>query len=112
MATDLSAWLKVSGKTLGIIGFGRIGRAVAHRAHHGFGMKILVQNRSAVAPEILAQCNATQVESIDALMPRCDFISLHCPGGGGKPQSYRRAAAEPDEVRRLSDQYRLRRSDR
>ncbi len=72
---------KVSGKTLGIIGFGRIGRAVAHRAHHGFGMKILVQNRSAVTAEILGQCNATQVESIEALMPRCDFISLHCPGG-------------------------------
>ena len=32
---------KVTGKTLGVLGFGRIGRAVAHRAHHGFGMKII-----------------------------------------------------------------------
>ncbi|WP_347311291.1 2-hydroxyacid dehydrogenase [Defluviimonas sp. SAOS-178_SWC] len=72
---------KVSGATLGIIGFGRIGQAVADRAHHGFGMTILVQNRSAVAPEVLARTGAAQVEAIDDLLPRCDFVSLHCPGG-------------------------------
>lgn len=72
---------KVSGKTLGIIGYGRIGQEMARRAHHGFGMDVKVYNRSAVAPEILAQCNATQVDSIDALLPQCDFVSLHCPGG-------------------------------
>ena len=72
---------KVSGKTLGIIGYGRIGQEVAKRAHHGFGMKIIVQNRSAVAPEVLAQCNATQVDSVEELLPHCDFVSLHCPGG-------------------------------
>lgn len=72
---------KVSGKTLGIIGYGRIGQQMARRAHHGFGMKILAYNRSRVAPDILAQCDATQVDSIDELMPQCDFISLHCPGG-------------------------------
>lgn len=72
---------KVSGKTLGIIGYGRIGQEMAKRAHHGFGMKILVQNRSRVAPEILAKCDATQVESVDDLLPQCDFVSLHCPGG-------------------------------
>lgn len=72
---------KVSGKTLGIIGFGRIGQEMARRAHHGFGMDIVVQNRSTVAPDILAKFNARQVESIDDLMPICDFISLHCPGG-------------------------------
>lgn len=72
---------KVSGATLGIIGFGRIGQAMAQRAHHGFGMKILVQNRSAVAPDILAAYGATQVASVDELLPQCDFVSLHCPGG-------------------------------
>ncbi|MFD2737942.1 2-hydroxyacid dehydrogenase [Sulfitobacter aestuarii] len=72
---------KVSGKTLGIVGYGRIGQEMARRAHHGFGMKILVQNRSKVAPEVLAECNATQVENIEALLPECDFVSLHCPGG-------------------------------
>ena len=72
---------KVSGATLGIIGFGRIGQAMAQRAHHGFGMKILVQNRSAVAPEVLARCNAVQVPTVEDLLPQCDFVSLHCPGG-------------------------------
>lgn len=72
---------KVSGKTLGIIGFGRIGQAVAKRAHHGFGMEILVFNRSTVDPATLEACGARQVESVDALLPLCDFVSLHCPGG-------------------------------
>lgn len=72
---------KVSGATLGIIGFGRIGQAMAQRAHFGFGMKILVQNRSPVPPEVLARYNATQVASIEELLPDCDFVSLHCPGG-------------------------------
>jgi glyoxylate reductase len=73
---------KVSGATLGIIGFGRIGQAMAQRAHFGFGMKILVQNRSPVPTEVLARYNATQVPSIEDLLPQCDFVSLHCPGGG------------------------------
>lgn len=72
---------KVSGATLGIIGFGRIGQAMAQRAHFGFGMKILVQNRSPVPAEVLARYNATQVPSIEDLLPECDFVSLHCPGG-------------------------------
>lgn len=72
---------KVSGKTLGIIGFGRIGQEMARRAHHGFGMKILVQNRSTVSAEVLKQFNAMQVETVDDLLPQCDFLSLHCPGG-------------------------------
>ncbi len=72
---------KVSGKTLGIIGYGRIGQEMARRAHHGFGMEILVFNRSAVAPEILAKNGATQVNGLEELLPKCDFVSLHCPGG-------------------------------
>jgi len=72
---------KVSGKALGIIGFGRIGQEMARRAHHGLGMEIVIYNRSAVKPEILAQYNARQVASIDDLLPQCDFVSLHCPGG-------------------------------
>ena len=72
---------RVSGATLGIIGFGRIGQAMARRAHFGFGMKILVQNRSAVDPAVLAQFGAVQVADIETLLPECDFVSLHCPGG-------------------------------
>lgn len=72
---------KVSGKTLGIIGFGRIGQQMARRAHHGFGMEIVVFNRSPVDQMVLAQFNARQVDTIEALLPVCDFVSLHCPGG-------------------------------
>ena len=72
---------KVSGKTLGIIGYGRIGQEMARRAHQGFGMKILAYNRSPIALEVLAQCGATQVANLDDLLPQCDFVSLHCPGG-------------------------------
>lgn len=72
---------KVSGKTLGLIGFGRIGQEMARRAHFGFGMDIIVQNRSRVADETLARFNARQVDSIEELLPQCDFVSLHCPGG-------------------------------
>ncbi|MCQ0969369.1 D-glycerate dehydrogenase (plasmid) [Paracoccus sp. TK19116] len=72
---------KVSGKTLGIIGYGRIGQQMARRAHHGFGMTILCYNRSKVTPDVLAECGATQIGSIDDLLPQCDFVSLHCPGG-------------------------------
>lgn len=72
---------KVSGKTLGIVGFGRIGQEMAKRAHFGFGMKIIVFNRSPVRPELLQAFSATQVPGIDDLLPQCDFVSLHCPGG-------------------------------
>jgi glyoxylate reductase len=72
---------KVSGKTLGIIGFGRIGQEMARRAHHGFGMDVIVQNRSKCAPEVLAQFGARQVDTVEELLPQCDFVSLHCPGG-------------------------------
>ena len=72
---------KVSGATLGIIGFDRIGQAMAQRAHFGFGMKIIVRNRSPVAAEVLARCNAIQVTTIEDLLPQCDFVALHCPGG-------------------------------
>ena len=72
---------RITGKTLGIIGFGRIGREVAKRAHFGFGMKIIVQNRSKIGNDILIRTNALQVDNIDELLETSDFISLHCPGG-------------------------------
>lgn len=72
---------KVSGATLGIVGFGRIGQAMARRAHFGFGMDIIVCNVPPVAPELLAEYGARQVDTIDELLPLCDFVSLHCPGG-------------------------------
>lgn len=71
---------RVSGSTLGIVGFGRIGRETAKRAL-GFGMQILVHNRSAVDPVVLEAHGARQVGSIEELLKGSDFVSLHCPGG-------------------------------
>lgn len=72
---------KVSGKTLGFIGFGRIAQAVAQRAHFGFGMRIAVYNRSPVAKDILQRYQAVQHDNIDEVVSQADFVTLHCPGG-------------------------------
>jgi len=71
---------KVSGRTLGIVGFGRIGKETAKRAL-GFGMKVCVYNRSKVSAEVLSEFNAVQIESLEELATTVDFVSLHCPGG-------------------------------
>lgn len=70
---------KVTGKTLGIVGFGRIGQAVARRAHHGFAMKILVYTRTKPSASRLEEVAATRIDSIDTLLKNSDFVSLHCP---------------------------------
>ncbi len=69
---------KVTGKTLGIIGAGRIGLATAARAHHGFGMEILLASRRAVDADSAASLSAEAVD-LDELLERSDFVSLHCP---------------------------------
>lgn len=66
---------RVSGKALGIIGYGRIGRAVARRARHGLGMRVLAINRTPFEPDGVAE----QAASLDALLGAADFVSLHCP---------------------------------
>lgn len=67
----------VSGKRLGIIGMGRIGRAVARRAHFGFGMQIVYFNRSPVAdPGLPARQVASVAEAMEA-----DFVVVAVPGG-------------------------------
>jgi lactate dehydrogenase-like 2-hydroxyacid dehydrogenase len=65
----------VSGATLGIVGFGRIGQAVARRAR-GFGMEILYSSRTAVDPAIEAELGARQVPLAE-LLAQSDFVSLH-----------------------------------
>ena len=73
---------QVTGKTLGLIGFGRIGRAVAQRAHHGFGMKIVFQDPYPPKPQDVAALGAEACASVEEVLARADFVSLHCPGGG------------------------------
>lgn len=71
----------VTGATLGIVGMGRIGQAMAHKAHHGFGMKILYHNRKPVKDEEVARMGAEFCGDLLDLLRRCDFVSIHCPGG-------------------------------
>jgi lactate dehydrogenase-like 2-hydroxyacid dehydrogenase len=65
----------VHGSTLGIVGFGRIGQAMARRAH-GFGMTILYQDVHRAAPEVEEAFEATHLP-LEELLPRSDFVSLH-----------------------------------
>lgn len=70
---------KVSGKTLGLIGMGRIGRAVARRAHHGFGMRVIFHDPYPPPPGVAAELGAESRGSIEAVLQEADFVSLHSP---------------------------------
>ena len=71
----------VSGKTLGVVGFGRIAQATAHRAHHGFGMQVAYYGRRRAPADIEAACKARYVADLDTLVAESDVLTLHCPGG-------------------------------
>jgi lactate dehydrogenase-like 2-hydroxyacid dehydrogenase len=70
----------LSGKLLGLVGFGRIGRATAERAR-AFGLRIAYYSRRRVAPELEAPTGARHCPSLDELVAEADVLSLHCPGG-------------------------------
>jgi lactate dehydrogenase-like 2-hydroxyacid dehydrogenase len=67
---------QLTGKRLGIVGMGRVGQVTAQRAR-GFEMTILYSNRSRLAPEL--EKGATYYETVEAMLPHCDFLALHCP---------------------------------
>jgi glyoxylate reductase len=69
---------RVNGKTLGIIGMGRIGRAIAKRAR-GFGIQTLYLNRRRLPAEIEAELGVTFADTIEALMTNADIVSINCP---------------------------------
>jgi lactate dehydrogenase-like 2-hydroxyacid dehydrogenase len=69
--------LDLNGAVLGIVGMGRIGRAVARRAR-GFGLQIHYHNRTRLAPDL--EQGAAFHDSLRSLLPHCRFLSLHCPG--------------------------------
>ena len=70
---------KVSGKTLGLVGLGRIGRAVARRAHHGFGMRVIFHDPYPPPPAVAAELGAEPKASVDEVLREADFVSLHSP---------------------------------
>ncbi|AKS45094.1 glyoxylate reductase [Octadecabacter temperatus] len=69
---------RIAGRRLGILGMGRIGQAVARRAH-AFGMQIHYNNRRRLRPEVEEDLGATWWESLDQMVARMDIISINCP---------------------------------
>jgi len=75
---DLFAGQEVHGRTLGILGMGRIGQGIARRGAHGFGMRVIYHNRSRLDPATEAACRATYV-SKEELLRRADHLVLVLP---------------------------------
>jgi hydroxypyruvate reductase len=70
--------VRVTGRRLGIVGLGRIGRAVAARAK-AFGMEILYTGRRRLPPDL--EQGARYFASLEEMLPHCQILSLHAPGG-------------------------------
>ena len=87
----------VTGKRLGIVGMGRIGQAVAKRAHYGFDMPVIYFNRSKKEVDVPSR----QVDTLEALMSQSDIIVVTVPGGGANTKMIDAAAIAqmgPDAV--------------
>lgn len=69
---------EMSGRTVGIVGMGRIGQAIARRAHLGFGMEVVFFNRSTVAG---LDFPARQIGDLRAMLAACDVAVIAVPGG-------------------------------
>ncbi len=74
---DLLWGLDVHGKTLGVLGFGRIGRAVARRAL-GFGMRVLYSDAVRATPEVERELRA-EFTPLERVLAEADFVTLHTP---------------------------------
>jgi glyoxylate reductase len=72
----------IGGKRLGIVGMGRIGQAVAHRAR-AFGMEVVYHNRHRLPSSIETMFGASYEPDLDRLIAEADILSLHCPAGSG-----------------------------
>lgn len=75
---DMLPGMAVHGSTLGIIGMGRIGQAIAKRGAHGFNMRVLYHNRSRLSASDEAECNASYV-SKQELLKLADHVVLVLP---------------------------------
>ncbi len=70
--------MHIGGKTVGIIGMGRIGKAIARRCHYGFGMDVVFHNRSKVMDFGVP---ARQLATLDAVLGLADIVVIAVPGG-------------------------------
>ena len=70
---------KVTGKTLGLVGMGRIAQAMAKKAHFGFGMNIIYFDPYFKDTNIKEHFSAISCNTIEDLLSEADFVSLHCP---------------------------------
>jgi lactate dehydrogenase-like 2-hydroxyacid dehydrogenase len=70
---------QVSGKVLGLVGMGRIARAVAKRAHGGFGMRVIFHDPFPPSPAEAAALGAEPRQTLEQVLEEADFVSLHCP---------------------------------
>jgi lactate dehydrogenase-like 2-hydroxyacid dehydrogenase len=73
--------MDVKGKTLGLVGFGRIAKEAARRARAALGMRIAYFSRSRASADEEAALNAEYCPTLAALLALSDVVSLHCPGG-------------------------------
>ena len=71
---------KVTGKTLGLIGFGRIARAMAKKAHYGFDMQVIFFDPFPPSDEVSKSLGAKPCASVEEVLRNADFVALHCPG--------------------------------
>jgi lactate dehydrogenase-like 2-hydroxyacid dehydrogenase len=69
----------VTGKVLGLVGMGRIARAVAQRAHHGFGMKVIYHDPYPPPADVAKALGAEARATLEEVLGEADFVSLHCP---------------------------------
>ena len=76
---------KLAGKTLGIVGMGRIGQAVAHRAR-AFGLEIAYHNRKPLPEAVERMFGARYVATLDDLMREADILTLHSPANADSHQ--------------------------
>jgi len=70
---------QVTGKTLGIVGLGRIGRAMARKAHLGFEMPIIAYDPFPPPAATLTELGITLADNVDDVFARADMVSIHCP---------------------------------
>ncbi|NBW33401.1 MAG: 3-phosphoglycerate dehydrogenase, partial [Cytophagia bacterium] len=98
LKASYAAGTELFGKTLGLVGFGRIGQEVA-RIAHGFRMKVLVhdvlfQKEPSLVQEMQTK-HGVEVSNFEAMLPRCQYLSLHVPGLNQPILGSRELAAMP-----------------